>query len=156
MKRSIIIQDEKKTLERVLSNRSNKKPLELLMNRTGSFHQINQIKDKIELQKPFEERFRKHGWIMGLRRCKDSKAPRYGFVEIKGQTHPIWSTIIDRSKEREKIIQNNCFNLFNLAHCTVYCRNNIDTFKLLILETNLNIMVDIQYDTYYPAIIVDI
>ena len=111
MKRSIIIQDEKKTLERVLSNRSNKKPLELLMNRTGSFHQINQIKDKIELQKPFEERFRKHGWIMGLRRCKDSKAPRYGFVEIKGQTHPIWSTIIDRSKEREKIIQNNCMKI---------------------------------------------
>ena len=111
MKRSIIIQDEKKTLERVLSNRSNKKPLELLMNRTGSFHQINQIKDKIEMQKPFEERFRKHGWIMGLRRCKDSKAPRYGFVEIKGQTHPIWSTIIDRSKEREKIIQNNCMKI---------------------------------------------
>lgn len=81
------------------------------MNRTGSFHQINQIKDKIEMQKPFEERFRKHGWIMGLRRCKDSKAPRYGFVEIKGQTHPIWSTIIDRSKEREKIIQNNCMKI---------------------------------------------
>ena len=111
LKNNIKVLDEKKSLVRVLSNRSKKNPSDLLMNRTDTFRQIKQIREKSELQKPFEQRFGKNSWIMGLRRFHNSKASRYKYVEIgRSNANPIWSIIMEPKKDIEKIIPDSNLN----------------------------------------------
>ena len=96
--------NDRPKIERILTSKTKKSEKDLLFNKTDFFRKKKEIREFYENSRPLDETYGKNSWIMCLRRPKNFKGTRFGYINVGTPECPSWAVVKETlPKENTKI-----------------------------------------------------